>query len=76
VFKFASNMAREEREASAGGDPARSRFEGAVTGGRCDTQSCTRRETFGFETRLWVLRDAGFVVIMIVGEEVYGVEGR
>lgn len=36
-------------------------------GGRWDTQSCARSETFGFETRLRVLRDDGFVVIMIKG---------
>jgi hypothetical protein len=40
-----------------------------VVGGRCETQSWTRRETLGFETRLSVFLEEGFVVIIMVGEE-------
>ncbi len=73
-------MAREERLASGGGEPLRplalSAFASVVTEGRWDTQSCTRRETFGLERRLWVLREEGLVVIMMTGEVVYGVAGR
>lgn len=36
-------------------------------GGRCETQSWTRSDTFGFESRLSVLRDAGLVVIIMIG---------
>jgi hypothetical protein len=71
VFKFSSNAASEDREASGGGEPARSpaaaeprRF---VVGGRCETQSWTRSETCGFEIKLRVFLEEGFVVIIIVG---------
>lgn len=77
LFKLASRVARELRccsgKAVDGGDE-----ESVVcaVGGRWETQSWTRRETFGFETRLCVLRDAGLVVMIMVGEEVNGVNGR
>jgi hypothetical protein len=45
-------------------------------GGRCETQSWTRRETSGLSARLSVLRLEGGVVMMIVGVEEYGVEAR
>ena len=53
-----------------------------VVAGRCEIQSWTRRETLGLEMRLEVLRDEGFVVMMMVGfkedegEGENGVEGR
>ncbi len=71
VFRFSSNAASEEREASGGGEPARSpaaeprRF---VVGGRCETQSWTSSETCGFEIRFKVFFEEGFVVIIIMGE--------
>lgn len=71
VFRFASNVASEERLVSAGGEPARSVSlepeKEPVRGGRWETQSWTSKETFGLEIRLWVLREEGFVVIIIVG---------
>lgn len=45
-----------------------------VFGGRCETQSWTRRLTLGFEIRLRVLREDGFVVIMMTGP--VGRDGR
>lgn len=45
-------------------------------GGRCVTQSCTSSETRGLLMRFKVFFEAGFVVIMIVGWVVKGVEGR
>lgn len=70
VFRFNSNVAREDREASGGGDPDRSPADirRLVVGGRWDTQSCTRSETCGFDIRLRVFLEEGFVVIIIVGE--------
>lgn len=70
MFRFSSRAARDEREASGGGEPVRSvEPRRLVVGGRCETQSWTRRETLGFETRLSVFLEEGFVVIIIVGEE-------
>ena len=43
--------------------------ERAFVGGRCETQSWTRRETEGFERRFRVLREEGLVVIIMVGAE-------
>jgi hypothetical protein len=74
VLRFRRREASEEREASGGGEPVRSlteeprRAELLVVGGRCDTQSWTRRETLGLETRLRVFFEEGLVVITIVGE--------
>ena len=45
-------------------------------GGRCDTQSCTRRDTRGLFIRFKVFLEVGFVVIMITGFGLKGVEGR
>lgn len=39
-------------------------------------QSWTRRDTFGLVVMLVVLRDEGFVVMMMTGAEEYGEEGR
>jgi len=36
-------------------------------GGREETQSCTRRDTFGLLRRLRVFLEVGFVVMMILG---------
>lgn len=71
MFRFASSVAREERLVSAGGDPALPspdmEPERAVVGGRWETQSWTSRETLGLDIRLWVLREEGLVVIIMVG---------
>jgi hypothetical protein len=73
VFKFSSKAASEDRDASGGGEPARSPAAAEprrlVVGGRCETQSWTRSETCGFDTRLSVFLEEGFVVIIIVGAE-------
>ena len=78
VLRFSSSAARDDREASGGGEPVRSAVEPRrlVVGGRWETQSWTRRETLGLETRLRVFLEEGFVVIIIVGEVEYGEEGR
>jgi hypothetical protein len=75
VFKLSKRVARLERLASGGGDPVRAfsvvvaePLRAVVVGGRCDTQSWTRRETLGFWTRLRVFFEEGLVVIIIVGE--------
>lgn len=70
MFKFSSKAAREDRDASGGGEPVREVVEPrrAVVGGRCDTQSWTSRETCGLEIRFRVFLEEGFVVIIIVGE--------
>lgn len=70
VLRLRSKAAREEREASGGGEPFRSAVEPRrfVVGGRWDTQSWTRRETWGLEIRLRVFLEEGLVVIIIVGE--------
>jgi len=73
VFRLSRREAREEREASGGGEPVRVVLEPRrlvllVVGGRWETQSWTRRETLGFEIRLMVFLEEGFVVITIVGE--------
>lgn len=53
-----------------------------LVGGRCETQSWTRRETEGLERRLMVFFEDGFVVMMIIGPwgsmlpDEKGVEGR
>lgn len=77
VFRFNNNAASEDREASGGGEPLRSFVEPrrVVVGGRCDTQSWTRRETCGLEMRFKVFFEEGLVVIIIVGEVEYGEEG-
>ena len=62
---FSSKLARLDRVAGAGGDPCA--VSGARVGGRCDTQSWTRRETRGFDSRFKVFLDEGLVVIIIVG---------
>jgi len=68
VFRFNNSVARDDREASGGGEPVRSpadirRF---VVGGRWETQSWTRRETCGFDMRFRVFLDDGLVVIIII----------
>lgn len=65
LFICISIWARELRAPPAG---LRSRSPpDRVFGGREETQSCTRRETLGFESRLEVFFDEGFEVMMIVG---------
>lgn len=81
VFKLSRRLASEERVAAGGGDPSRPPGAlalglGARVGGRCETQSCTSRETRGLERRWLVLREAGFVVMIMVGCGSKGVEGR
>lgn len=77
VFRLRSKLASDDRVAAGGGDPSRSPWGlGARVGGRWDTQSCTRSDTRGFDNRWLVLRDAGLVVMMMVGYGSKGVEGR
>lgn len=77
VFKLRSRLANDDRVAAGGGDPSRSPWGlGARVGGRCETQSCTKSETRGFDMRWFVLRDAGLVVMIIVGYGSKGVDGR
>ena len=45
-------------------------------GGRCETQSWTRRDTRGLFIRFVVFLDEGLVVIMMTGLGLKGVEGR
>ena len=54
----------------------RSRSGDVVLPVREDTQSWTRMLTCGFWMRLRVFLEEGFVVIIIVGEEANGVDGR
>lgn len=57
VFKFCSRDARLDGACSGSGEPERRRA--VVVGGRGDTQSCTSRETCGFERRLRVFFGGG-----------------
>jgi hypothetical protein len=68
VLRFNNKLARLLRVAAAGGLlslPVAAR--GVVVGGRCDTQSWTRRETLGFESKFLAFSDWALVVIMMVG---------
>ncbi len=47
-----------------------------VVGGRCETQSCTSRDTRGLRIMLDVFWDEGLVVMMMVGWEVCGLVAR
>ena len=85
VFIPSSKLASELPCARGGGEPSRPCSGlvpvALVVAGRCEIQSWTRRETFGFEMRLEVLREEGLVVIIMVGfkdadGEVNGVEAR
>ena len=73
MFKFNNSAARDDLEASGGGEPARSPAAAEplrlVVGGRWETQSWTRSDTCGFEIRLRVFLEEGLVVIIIVGAE-------
>ena len=71
VFRFSSSEAKLDLAASRGGEPALSAVDPRrpLVGGRWETQSWTRRETFGLDIRFKVFFDAGFVVMMIVGPE-------
>ena len=75
VLIFKSRLARLDRVAWGGGEPSRV-GSGALVGGRCVTQSWTSNETCGLLIRFRVFFDAGFVVIIIVGYGMNGVEGR
>jgi hypothetical protein len=68
VFKLRSRLASDERVAAGGGDPSRPPWGfGARVGGRWETQSWTSRDRRGLERRWLVFRDAGLVVMMMVG---------
>lgn len=68
VFRSRRKLARDERVAAGGGEPSRwPPGFGARVGGRWDTQSWTKRDTRGLDKRWFVLRESGFVVIIIVG---------
>ncbi|KAG7124492.1 hypothetical protein HYQ46_010618 [Verticillium longisporum] len=73
VLMLSSSEAREER-CSGPGEPPEGRR--ADVGGRWETQSWTRRETLGFERRFVVLREAGFVVMAMMGAAEKGDDGR
>ena len=75
VLMFKSRLARLDRVACGGGEPSRV-GSGALVGGRWVTQSCTSNETRGLLMRFRVFFDAGFVVMIMVGCGVKGVEGR
>ncbi len=49
---------------------------GFRVGGRCETQSWTSRETRGLLIRFKVFLEEGFVVMMMTGLGLKGVEGR
>lgn len=65
-----SKLAKLDRAASGGGEPSARSGSGLRVGGRWDTQSWTSRETRGLIRRLSVLRDSGFVVMIMTGVEV------
>lgn len=76
VLRFKSKEAREEREGETedcGPVPDMRREE---VGGRWETQSWTRRETWGFAWRLDIFLEAGLVVIMMMGEGEKEEDGR
>ena len=75
VLMLSNRLAKLDRVASGGGELSRV-GSGFRVGGRCETQSWTRRETRGLLMRLSVFLDVGFVVIMITGLGLKGVEGR
>lgn len=78
-LRFWRSVASEERcWAGSGSGEAAADVESVVVGGRgrWETQSCTRRETWGLERRLCVLRLEGLVVIIMLGEGEKGVEAR
>lgn len=68
AFMPISSAAKELRPAFRRPSGLAGRAE-LLFGGRAETQSWTRRETLGFETRLRVLREEGFVVMIITGPE-------
>lgn len=75
VFSPRRRLARLELR-SAGSAMLMAPGELDSVGGRCDIQSCTSRETFGFDSRFSVFCEEGGVVIMMVGDGEKGVEGR
>ena len=70
-----SRLARLERVACGGGDPSRV-GSGLRVGGLWETQSWTRRDTRGLLIRFSVFLEVGFVVMMITGLGLKGVDGR
>ena len=75
VLMLSNRLAKLDRVDIGGGD-IYIIGSGFRVGGRCETQSWTRRETRGLLIRLSVFLDVGFVVIMITGLGLKGVEGR
>ena len=75
VFMLSSKLARLERVAWGGGEPSRV-GSGFRVGGRWETQSCTSKDTRGLLIRFKVFLDEGFVVMMMTGIGLKGVEGR
>jgi len=63
-------------DVAVGGNAAAAFGELDKVGGRCDIQSWTKRETFGFDWRFRVFCEDGGVVMIIVGVGENGVEGR
>ena len=49
---------------------------GFRVGGRCETQSCTSRDTRGLLIRFRAFLDVGLVVMIMTGLGLKGVEGR
>lgn len=66
MFRSSSNEARLDREGETAAPPPDMR-RALDVGGRCETQSWTRSETFGLDWRFAVFLEAGLVVITIVG---------
>ena len=75
VFILSNKLAKLERVACGGGEPSLV-GSGFRVGGRCETQSWTRRETRGLLIRFSVFFDEGFVVMMITGLGLNGVDAR
>lgn len=69
-----SSASEPERGACRAGDGERPGW--LRVGGRCEIQSWTRRETRELDSRLWVLRDEGGVVMMMTGVRENGVLGK
>lgn len=62
-------MSREASELEPGFRRPSGDVERFVLGGRWETQSWTRRLTLGFDKRLSVFLDEGFVVMIMIGPD-------